>query len=159
MKPSDLPASATSHLNGRAGASALVVGELLALADRGRIAIVMHSPGVEQAALRAESVVDLHAAHVGREVLLGFVDGDARRPVVLGVLAPRGWPLEHPPGQVQVDADGERMIVSAEHQLVLRCGKSSLTLHSDGRVEIRGETVLTQAAGANRIRGGSVQLN
>jgi hypothetical protein len=67
--------------------------------------------------------------------------------------------LEHPPGQVEVDADGERMIVAAREQLVLRCGKASITLTKAGKVLIQGDYVLSRSSGVNRIKGGSVQLN
>ena len=37
-------------------------------------------------------------------------------------------------GQLEVDADGERLVVSAKHALVLRCGKASVTLSADGKI-------------------------
>jgi hypothetical protein len=70
-----------------------------------------------------------------------------------------GWPLEQSPGQVEVEADGERLVVSAREQLVLRCGKASITLTRAGRVIIRGESLLSRSSGVNRIKGGSVQIN
>jgi hypothetical protein len=70
-----------------------------------------------------------------------------------------GWPLAEQPGRVEVEADGERLIINANEHLVLRCGKACMTLRRDGRIEIRGETIVSQATGANRIRGGSVELN
>jgi hypothetical protein len=51
------------------------------------------------------------------------------------------------------------MIVSAKEQLVLRCGKASITLTKAGKVLIRGEYVQSRSSGVNRIRGGSVQIN
>jgi hypothetical protein len=88
-----------------------------------------------------------------------FENGDVDRPIVVGVLrgAP-GWPIETP-GQVEVDADGQRMVVTAREQLVLRCGKASITLTKAGKVLIEGSYVLSRSTGVNRIKGGSVQLN
>jgi hypothetical protein len=78
----------------------------------------------------------------------------------MGVLREgEGWPLDQKPGQVEVDADGERMIVSAKEQLVLRCGKASITLTKAGKVLIKGSYLLSRSSGVNRIKGGSVQLN
>ena len=90
-----------------------------------------------------------------------FEDGDPLRPIVMGVLRQNdeGWPLQEPPGQVECDADGQRMIVSAREQLVLRCGKASLTLTKVGKVLIEGTYVLSRSSGVNRVKGGSVQLN
>jgi hypothetical protein len=72
---------------------------------------------------------------------------------------PHDWTLREQPGQVEVDADGERLIVSAKEQLVLRCGKASITLTKAGKVLIQGTYVSNRSAGVIRIKGGSVQLN
>ena len=78
----------------------------------------------------------------------------------MGVLREgHGWPLDDKSGQVEVDADGERMIVSAKEQLVLRCGKASITLTKAGKVLIQGAYVLSRSSGVNRIKGGSVRIN
>ena len=92
--------------------------------------------------------------------MLMFEDGNAARPIVMGVLHEgASTPLDQPPGHVEVDADGQRMIVSAKEQLVLRCGKASITLTKAGKVLIEGSYVLSRSTGVNRIKGGSVQLN
>ena len=61
--------------------------------------------------------------------------------------------------QGTVEADGERLIVSAKEQLVLRCGRSSITLTKAGKVLIQGTYVSNRSSGVVRIKGGSVQLN
>jgi hypothetical protein len=138
-----------------------VVGELLALADDGHTPLVRR-PGqaADAAALPARSTVDLAGRHVGRQVLLVFDQADPARPIVIGVLqGDPGWPLADPPAQVQVDADGQRVLVSARDELVLRCGKASITLTRAGKVLIQGTYVSSNSSGVNRLRGGSVQLN
>jgi hypothetical protein len=139
---------------------ATVVGRLLALTDEGCTPLVSFDGQPVPGAMPARCTVDLRPAHVGLDVVLVFDGGDRSRPIVTGVLRGKpGWPLEPAPGQVKMDVDGERLTVTATHELVLRCGKSVLTLRSDGRIVLRGEEILTEATGANRIRGGSVQLN
>jgi hypothetical protein len=138
---------------------AVVLGELLALADGGTQPLVRFPAGGD-AAVPARSTVDLHGAHIGAQVVLVFEDGDPARPIVTGVLrGTAGWPLPEQPAQVQVDADGERLVVAAREQLVLRCGKSSITLTKAGKVLIEGHYLLTRSTGVNRVKGGSVQLN
>ena len=62
-------------------------------------------------------------------------------------------------GQVEVDADGERFVVSAKEQIVLRCGKASLTLTRDGKVLIQGAYLSSRSSGVLRLKAGSVQIN
>ena len=137
----------------------VVVGELIALADDGHTPLVRYSGQPGTAALRARSVLDLHGAHVGRSVVLQFEGGDPALPIVMGVLRDASTAPADGPGQVQVDADGERMIVRATDQLVLQCGKASITLTKAGKVLIQGTHVSSRSTGVNRVQGGSVQLN
>jgi len=148
-------AASPQHIAGQAG---LIVGELLALADGGTPLVAL--PGDATRAVAALSLVDLHAAHIGMRIALMFDGGDPHRPIVIGVLRGQAaWPLEAQPAQVEVDADGQRMVVAAKEQLVLRCGRASITLTKAGKVMIDGSYVLSRSTGVNRIKGGSVQLN
>jgi hypothetical protein len=138
----------------------VVTGELVALATDGRTPLVTFPGQPTASAAAARSVVDLHGAHVGSAVVLLFDGGDPSKPIVMGVLrSDNGWPLSDRPGQVDVTPDGERLVVTAKEQLVLRCGKASITLTSDGKVMIDGAYVCSRSSGVNRIKGGSVQLN
>ena len=138
----------------------VLIGELIAMKDNGCTPLILYPGQKGTAALAARSVVDLHGAHIGSQVVLTFESGDPDKPIVMGVLrGSAGWPLADPPGQVEVDADGERMIVTAKEQVVLRCGKASITLTRTGKVLIQGSYVLSRSSGVNRIKGGSVQLN
>ena len=65
-------------------------------------------------------------------------------------------PLHAP---LTVTLDGERVVIDAAEELVLRCGKARIVLRSNGRVLIEGARVETSAEGVNRIKGGSVQIN
>lgn len=144
----------------RPRAGGIVVGRLLGLLDQGRSPLVSFDGQPMPGAMPARCSVDLRPAHIGQSVMIAFEDDDPQRPIVFGVVrGATGWPLPAVPGRVQVSADGERMTVAATSELVLRCGRAMLTLHADGRIVIRGEEILTDATGANRVRGGSVQLN
>jgi hypothetical protein len=69
------------------------------------------------------------------------------------------WTDPEQPGRIEVDADGERLIVTAREQLVLRCGDARITLTKAGKVLIEGKFVSSRSSGVNRIKGGSVQIN
>ena len=138
----------------------VVIGELVGMKNEGRTPLVTYSEQPGPAALTARSVIDLFGTHIGRKVVLMFESGDASKPIVMGVLREgEGWPLAEQPGQVEVDVDGQRLIVSAKEQLVFKCGKASITLTKAGKVLIQGSYVLTRSTGVNRVKGGSVQLN
>jgi hypothetical protein len=144
----------------RRAAPGVHIGELVAITNEGRTPLVLYAGQPGSAALAARTTVDLHGAHIGKRVVLVFEAGDAARPIVMGVLREGdGWPLNQKPHQVEVDTDGERMIVSAHEQLVLRCGKASITLTKTGKVLIEGSYVLSRSSGVNRVKGGAVLLN
>ena len=137
----------------------VVIGTLVGIADTGRAPLILFPGQPGHVALRARSVVDLHGVHVGKEVVLSFQNGDATLPIVMGVLhneLNRALPVA---GQVEIEHDGERMVVAAREQLVLRCGEASITLTSAGKVLIEGSYVSSRSRGVNRIKGGSIQLN
>jgi hypothetical protein len=138
----------------------VVLGELIAIVDDGCTPLVRYAGQPGSAAVRARTVVDLHGLHVGRQVTLVFEGGDAGRPIVAGVIRrPDAWPPADELAQVEVEADGERLVIGAREQLVLRCGKASITLTKAGKVLIQGSYVCSRATGANRVKGGSVQIN
>jgi uncharacterized protein DUF6484 len=141
--------------------SGLVVGELLALTDDGRTPLIIYPGQSGSSPVPARSVVDLHAPHVGKQVVLMFEAADRARPIIMGILRDgHSSSSVHPSaGKVEVENDGERLIVTAKTQLVLRCGKASITLTSAGKVLIEGAYVSSRSTGVNRINGGSVQLN
>jgi hypothetical protein len=60
---------------------------------------------------------------------------------------------------VEARVDGHRVVLDAEQEIVLRCGKASITLTRAGKVLIRGAYLLSRSSGVNRIKGGSVQIN
>ncbi len=85
----------------------------------------------------------------GDAVLVTDVRGGSQ--IVLGVVCDRL------PAAATVD--GQRLELTAEREITLRCGEASLTLTRAGKVVLSGTAVLTRAQGVNRIVGGSVQIN
>lgn len=59
----------------------------------------------------------------------------------------------------EVIVDGKKVIFDAKDEIVLRCGKASITLTRAGKILIRGAYLLNRSSGVNRIKGGSVQIN
>jgi len=152
MKPDDLPLRYATNTSG------VTVAELVALDGAGNAWVAFECDSETRC---AATIVDLFTAQLGARVVVVFERGDALHPIVIGVVRGQGSDLtaQRAPGDVEVSADGRTLNIVAQQELVLRCGSSSICLRRDGRIEIRGETLLMQATGANRIRGGSVQLN
>src|SRR4029434_9853375 len=81
----------------------VVIGMLVGFMPDGRVPLVMFANQPGTAAIRAQSVTDLHGAHIGRRVALMFEGSDRRRPIIMGV--PRrahGRPLKQRPRQGEV---------------------------------------------------------
>jgi hypothetical protein len=136
------------------------VRELIALADDGHVPMLLDPLHLDDPVMRARTAVDLHGAHIGRQVVVAFERGDRTRPIVMGVLMGEvDWPALDRPTQFELAVDDERLLVSARSQLVLRCGKASITLTKAGKVLVEGTYVLSRATGVNRVKGSSVQLN
>lgn len=111
------------------------------------------------AILRAEN-------SVGREVLLTFANNDPHLPIILDTMYSLIDELVESEVLVfeknlpqEVALDGKRISFEAAEEIVLQCGKASITLTKAGKVLIKGEYVLSHSSGENRIRGGSVSVN
>jgi Domain of unknown function (DUF6484) len=147
---------------GPARVDGVVIGRVIGFAEGGATPLVTFPGQRTSAALPARATFDLHAAHIGRQALLMFEAGDPSRPIVIGCLQEAGirTALSDRGGvDVEVDADGKRLVVTAKDEIVLRCGKASITLTNEGKVLIQGTYVSSTSSGAQRIRGGSVQIN
>lgn len=82
------------------------------------------------------------------------ITDDNQRAILLGFLASAPTPTD-----IDVTVDGRRTVITAEDEIVLRCGKASITLTKAGKILIRGAYVSSRSSGVNRIKGGSVQIN
>lgn len=137
----------------------VTVGKVVALSEEG-VPLVLYPGQPQTAAMLARSVVDVNAAHIGKQAVLLFENADREKPIIVGLLRNvPGWPADKKPANVEVAADGEGLMVSASERLVLRCGKASITLTRAGKVIIEGAYVSAHSSGVVRLKGGAVQLN
>jgi hypothetical protein len=154
--------SAISAAAPSTAAPATVVGRLVGF-DTAGIPLVALLDADSSEPIAAGTTVALTPGQVGSEVVLCFA-GDGRQPIVLGCLVAPIVPqteatatVATPP--VHVELNGRRLEFTAQDEIVLRCGKASITLTQAGKVLIRGEYLLSRSASVNRIKGGSVQIN
>lgn len=145
-----------------------VVGRIYGADDRGilvefdnrePVRARLFAAGVELSELmRPESV--------GREVLISCEEGDPLRPIITGVSSSVLDELILEPEQPKsiekatvARVDGKRIVFEADHEIELKCGKSSITLMKNGKIVIKGSELLSRASGTHRIKGGSVGIN
>ncbi|RWO84938.1 DUF6484 domain-containing protein [Mesorhizobium muleiense] len=132
----------------------VVIGIFLGFDDAASPLVVF--PGnPNEAALPARSLTGLTSEMVGSEVALLFQEGDPVKPLIVGRIVEPARKTATP----QVVRDGERVRIIGEERIELRCGKATILMEKDGRITIRGTFVTSQASAANRIRGGSIDLN
>jgi hypothetical protein len=110
--------------------------------------------------VRARTTIPLFQAQIGSTVVMLFEHGDPNRPIILGVLQDKRLDAERiAPPSVAIRADHDRFVVTAEREIVLRCGESSITLTRAGKVIIIGKYVLSRSSGCNKIKGATVDIN
>ncbi|MER8396000.1 DUF6484 domain-containing protein [Mesorhizobium sp. M0833] len=130
----------------------VIIGVFLGFDDEAPLVVF---PGNEsETAVRARSLAEMRADMIGSEVALLFEGGDVGRPLIVGRIVE----LSRTP-QAQVIRDGKEVRIVGDERVELRCGKATIILEKDGHITIRGTYVTSHASAANRIRGGSVNLN
>jgi hypothetical protein len=103
----------------------------------------------------------------GIDVLLMFENGHEQSPLIIAtvqqkICRPKKLATQEtlqPRGSTEVLVDGKTIVFDAKDEIQLRCGKSSVTLRKDGKIEIKGTQIVSRASGVNRIKGASVAIN
>ena len=133
----------------------VVIGVLLDVPEASSPVVAF--PGCpSETGIAATTTTVLAREDIGTQVALMFVGGDPSRPLVIGRIQ-RLPEARQAPAVAHID--GERLEFSAEREIVLRCGKASITLTREGKVLIKGAYLSSRSSGVNRIKGGSVQIN
>ncbi|MCA0277225.1 MAG: DUF6484 domain-containing protein [Proteobacteria bacterium] len=131
----------------------VVIGILLGF--DGEAPLVVFPGNAQETAIRARSLSELSSDMIGAEVALLFENGDVGRPLIVGRIVDPIRKVKAP----QVFRDGKRVQIIGEERIELRCGKATIIMDKDGHITIRGTYVTSHASAANRIRGGSINLN
>lgn len=52
-----------------------------------------------------------------------------------------------------------RLVIQADEEIEIICGKSSLIMKKDGTIYLRGDNLTSRATGRNRVQGAIIELN
>ena len=133
----------------------VVIGALVGFAEDG-VPLVDFSGNPQDSPVLARTIAVLSREDVGREVALLFEGTDPAKPILIGLIV---QPQQQKPRRVSVYRDRERLELTADREIVLRCGNASITLTRAGKVLIRGAYVSSHSSGVNKIKGGAVHIN
>ena len=160
LEQREVSVSAADFAPAAALALAPVVGQLhgFDLLDQPQITNLAACPGQ---VLTARTTLPLKRAMIGRDVVLVFDGGNVHAPIIMGVLEakPLVDGVRAPEPGVTIHADGERHVIEAEREIVLRCGDASITLTRAGKVIIQGNYILSRSTGYNKIKGAAIDIN
>lgn len=164
-------------------AGEIIIGVFSGLNEQGK-ALVNFDYNTEDNPLIAVSSINLKQKQAGRQVALLFVDGDLKKPIIIGLIHSQLDEIldnfeisvatnndtenattetniieEKQTISEDVVIDGKRLVLEGKEEIMLKCGEASITLTKAGKILIRGKYLLNRSTGVNRIMGGSVQVN
>jgi hypothetical protein len=147
-----------------APAPALWTGHLAGLDDDGRLLFVPEGesePIPVTIGIELSDGVLVRAARRKRRALVARTADPTPRWILVGLVRERvaARARDARPGRLEVEMDGEKVRLEAQHDIELRCGQASITLRYDGRIEVRGTHILSASRGPNRVKGATVALN
>lgn len=146
------------------------IGRICEITDQGKVYVDFEGNGLGPIVARFADSIRRKLGNIFEDgennVLLLFENNDPKRPVIIDILRDSiDIATEKEPVAFQMDdsknlfIDGKRFTFDAKEQIVLRCGKSSITLTRAGKILIKGAYLLNRSSGVNRIRGASVHIN
>ena len=148
----------------------VVIGMVMDVTKDGIQVVFPGNPSEE--AISARATVPLSTRDIGAEVALIFEQGNPGAPIIMGRLLRPGDGMDDPddgtteldmapaPMRVSVDDEAEEIVeITGKEQVVIRCGRASITLTKAGKILLRGAYISSRSSGANRIKGGSIHLN
>jgi hypothetical protein len=125
--------------------STVEIGVIQSVDDAGRPAVRWH--GSARQHVEARTQVRLTERDIGRECTLAFAGGDPSRPIVMGLLYTPDTQNDPPE------------IIQTDDAIILQSGESRIELHADGRINIQGMYINSQAYGPHHLKGASVKIN
>jgi hypothetical protein len=143
----------------------ILTGHLHGIDDEGRILFVPEQGGAEAIpvaiGVALSDGVLVPAARNHQRALVVRTTENPNRMILIGLVRERvnAAARDAAPGQLEVKVDGEKVQLTAESEIELKCGKASLILRQSGRVILKGTYIVTSASGPVKIKGATIALN
>lgn len=142
---------------------AIRVGQLVDVDEEGRLWVdyADNSYGPMEARVLMGVGSEIQMLTINQSVLLVFENGDPCSPILVGhiedrvKLSPERGPRPH----FQVVADDKKIVIRAEQEIQLLCGKGSISLKQDGKIVLKGTKISSRSSGQNKIKGSAVSIN
>jgi hypothetical protein len=140
----------------------VVLGHLDGVDDEGRVLFRAERDNESAPVLVGIEISDgalVKAARLGRRAFV-LAGADGTR-ILAGLVRERvkSEARDARPGELEVRMEGETLCLSAEKEIELRCGRSRIVMHKDGRVTVSGSHLLQSATGPIRVKGATIALN
>ena len=164
LSATEMPTRGKKEPDGQAHAGNVIVGLLIGIDALG-LPCVQMSGTLMAKPVPARSTVTLTPSDIGKQAVMVCEGGDLDRPIIIGLVQETAATFPQANSSVRLTepitakVDEEQVVLNAEKEIVLRCGKASITLTRAGKIIIRGAYLLSRSSGVNRIQGGSVQIN
>lgn len=136
----------------------VIIGLLVGF-DKDGQPLVAYPGNSDDTAISAKATTPLDEETLGKEVAILFEQGDPSCPIIIGRIHYPTSRSRSETNPVTAEIDGEHIVLSAEKDITLKCGKASITLTRAGKILIRGAYLSSHSSGVNRIRGGTVHIN
>jgi hypothetical protein len=141
------------------------IGKIIHITNAGKATVDF--PGNENGPIKARSIIEVSPSEIEKNtpVMLIFENENPALPIIVGVVRENLCPSSkldkegHQGQQIETIIDSQRMILNAKKEIVLRCGKSSVTLKKDGKIIVKGAEIVSRASSTNKIKGASVVIN
>jgi len=144
------------------------VGSIVRISDDGHVYVEFEGSGGEVGARLAipDTTPSSPAELCGSNVLLVFDGGNASRPIIVGFVRD-SLRTGIDPGKIPESANGivpqkihaTSVLIEGDREIVLQCGRGSISLSADGRIVIKGTRLTSRASETNKVRGAVVLIN
>ena len=141
------------------------VGKLVSVDKTGDI-LVDYQDNPFSGPLPARSTVKISNMDENKDTLLMFEKHDPRLPIIIGIVQDQPF-VTHPSKEITLEktrikdvvVDGKRIVFDAKKEIILRCGKGSVTIQANGKIVIKGTDLISRSKGMNKIKGTAVRIN